>query len=79
MENLLFLVLGILLTLIFTRKPIQFTVHHKYENINPPLTDIDMGELEKKMLTEDPKAEADYKALDEVIAEVSDIMGGSDR
>lgn len=79
MLYILFFIIGVLFTLIFTRKPIQIQVHHKYENINHPLDTIDMVALEEEMLKKDPKSDAKYEDLDEIMIQVNEIMGGSDR
>lgn len=79
MENLLFLVIGALLMHIFSRRPLQITIHHKHEDIHPVLPDLDMDELEQGMLKEDPKMDDLYNKLDETLMEVNNIMGGSDR
>lgn len=79
MESLLFLLIGGLLTLILTKKPLLVQVHHVHEDIKPVLPDVDMDKLEEDMLKEDPKKDDLYAKLDETLAEINDIMGGSDR
>lgn len=79
MESLLFLLIGGLLTLIFTKKPLLIQVHHVHEDIKPMIPGVDMEQLEEDMLKEDPKKDDLYAKLDETLAEVNDIMGGSDR
>ena len=51
----------------------------KTEVIFASLTDIDMDKLEEDMFKEDPKKDDLYDKLDETIAEINNIMGGSDR
>ena len=79
MENLLFFLIGGLLSYIFTKLPIQITVHHKYENIKPPVSDLDMEKMEEQMLKDDPKKDDLYEKFEETLADVNNIMGGSDR
>ena len=79
MLNLLFFLLGCLITLILTKQPLQVKVHHQYENILPDQKDVDLEALEEKMLKEDPKQDDMYAKLDSVLTDVNDIMGGSDR
>ena len=82
MDNLLFFVTGGLLMYLILQRPLQITVHHKNENIVNVPKDIDMDDLEEKMLKEDPKKDKmyeDLENLDKVIEDVNDIMGGSDR
>lgn len=64
---------------IFSRRPLQITIHHKHEDIHPVLPDIDIDELEQDMLKENPKMDDLYSKLDETLMEVNNIMGGSDR
>ena len=75
MENLIFFALGILITLVATRAPIKIQVHHKHENVLPPLDSVDIRKLEEEMLKDDPKMDDLYKEIDKL----NDIMGGSDR
>lgn len=78
MISLLFFVIGFLLALTFTKKPIQIKIHRINEDVKPAL-DINLDELEAQMLKADPKKDAMYQDLDTVITQVNDIMGGSDR
>ena len=61
------------------QKPLQITIHHKHENVVSPENQVDMDALEQKMLKEDPKKDQLYKELDDALANIGDIMGGSDR
>ena len=79
MDNLLFLLIGGLLTLTFTKKPLLIQVHHIHESVKHGVTDIDIDKLEEDMFKEDPKKDDLYDKLDETIAEINNIMGGSDR
>lgn len=79
MGYLIFFGIGVLLTLVLVQKPVLITVHHKYENLKPELTKDDLAVLEEGMLKENPKEDNLYEKLDQTIADVNDIMGGSDR
>jgi hypothetical protein len=43
------------------------------------MNQIDMDALEQQMLKEDPKKDKLYQELDDALANIGDIMGGSDR
>ena len=62
-----------------SKRPIQITIHHKHEDIKKDADRVDMDKLEESMLKEDPKKDDLYAKFEETIAEVNDIMGGSDR
>lgn len=79
MINILFFIIGALITLILTKQPLQIKVHHVHENVNPPISDVDLEALEEGMLKEDPKEDDLYSKLDTVLTDVNNIMGGSDR
>ncbi len=79
MDLLFYFALGALFTLLMTQKPIKIEVHHKHENVIPVQNDLNMIELEQKMLDADPKLDKQYEDLDKIIAEANNIMGGSDR
>lgn len=79
MENLLFFIIGVLISLILTKKPLLIKVHHVHEDVKPPISDVDIDALEEGMLKEDPKKDDLYSKLDTVLTDVNNIMGGSDR
>ena len=79
MINILFFIIGALITLILTKQPLQIKIHHTHETIKPPISDVDMEALEEGMLKEDPNKDKLYENVDTVIASVNDVMGGSDR
>ena len=82
MLETLFFVIGVLIALVFTKKPIQIKIHHITEEIKPALNPIDMQALEDGMLKEDPATDKKYQDLenlDQIMTEVNEIMGGSDR
>lgn len=79
MENFFYLVVGMLLMYLILQKPLQITIKHIVENNNPKYSKEEIEELEKEMLKEDPEKENMYDKLDEVLVEVNNVMGGSDR
>lgn len=86
MGNLIAFIVGFIVSFLFFNKEIRISVHHKHEEIKPLVKTVDLEEIEKKMLEEDPKMDEKYerfeseqKDISDVLAEVSDIMGGSDR
>ena len=79
MENLIFHILGMLIMWLILQKPLQITIHHKHENVISTNNLVDMDALEQQMLKEDPKKDQLYKELDDALADLGDIMGGSDR
>lgn len=79
MENILFFITGMLLSYLILQRPLQITIHHKNENVVPPIAGLDMDTLEEKMLKADPKKDEMYKNFEEAMLEVNEVMGGSDR
>ena len=79
MDNLIFYILGMLIMWLILQKPLQITIHHKHENVISPENQVDIDALEQQMLKEDPKKDQLYKELDDTLANIGDIMGGSDR
>jgi hypothetical protein len=79
MENLMFFIVGMLLSYLILQRPLQITIHHKNENVVNPVTAEQMDEFEKAMLTKDPKKDQLYEDFEKTITEIGDIMGGSDR
>lgn len=82
MLEVLFFVIGVLIALVFTKKPIQIKIHYINEDIKPALNPIDMQALEEGMLKEDPVTDKKYQDLEnlnQIITDVNEIMGGSDR
>ena len=83
MDNFFYFMMGFLISYLILRKPIRFTVRHEYKYYDEPKPDIDLEKLEEKMLKEDPKMDVAYdkfsENMDEVIKDVNNIMGGSDR
>lgn len=82
MESLLFFIVGSLLTLIFTKRPLQIKIEHVHNYVKEQEPLIDMEALEKQMLKKDPAKDQEYQDLEEmntVLQEVKELMGGSDR
>lgn len=86
MGNFVAFIVGFVLSYLLFNKEIRILVHHKHEEIKPLVKTVDLEEIEKKMLEKDPKMDEKYerfeseqKDISDVLAEVSDIMGGSDR
>lgn len=86
MEIFVAFIVGFVLSYLLFNKEIRILVHHKHEEIKPLVKTVDLEEIEKKMLEEDPKMDEKYnrfeseqKNISDVLAEVSNIMGGSDR
>lgn len=75
MQSFLFLVIGALLMLIFTKQPLKIEIIHT-ENKEKPL---DIKPLEEALEKELQKPEQNQDKLDELMFEVNEIMGGSDR
>lgn len=86
MGNFVAFIVGFVLSYLLFNKEIRILVHHKHEEIKPLVKTVDLEEIEKKMLEKDPKMDEKYerfeseqKNISDVLAEVSNIMGGSDR
>lgn len=75
----IFLLLGFLLCLVFTNKPIQIHIKHTNENLTNDKTTAELKELQEEMLKQDPKEDDALEKLNDIMAEVNDVMGGSDR
>ncbi len=79
MDNLIFFVLGFVLALILVKKPLQFVVHHKNENIIPVVPDVVMPKMAD--VINEPASTEDkvYEEMGKVMDNVQEIFGGSDR
>ena len=75
----IFLLLGFLLCLVFTNKPIQIHIKHTNENLTNDKTAEELKALQEEMLKQDPKEDDALEKLTDIMAEVNDVMGGSDR
>lgn len=79
MDNLLFFVVGGLITYLILQKPLQIHIRHTHEDITPKISKVELNELEQQMLKPDQQNDNLYDDLTETITEVNNIMGGSDR
>ena len=83
MLNVLFFVIGFLICWVLTKKPVQIKVHHVQETIQNNV-DLDaMRKLEEEMLKEKPEEDKKFADFDskfgDIMREVNETMGGSDR
>ena len=65
--------------MVFTRKPIQIHIKHTHENITNDKTADELKALQEEMLKQDPKEDDALEKLTDIMTEVNDVMGGSDR
>lgn len=86
MGNFVAFIVGFMISFLLFNREIKINIHHKHEEIKPLVKPVDLEEIEKKMLEEDPKMDEKYerfeseqKNISDVLMEVSNIMGGSDR
>lgn len=83
MLNILFFVIGFLICWVITKKPIQIKVHHVQETVQNKISDAEMRALEDAMLKEKPEEDKKFDDFDsrfgDIMREVNETMGGSDR
>lgn len=83
MLNILFFVIGFLICWVLTKKPIQIKVHHVQETIQNKISDAEMRALEEEMLKNKPEEDKKFEDFDsrfgDIMREVNETMGGSDR
>lgn len=83
MLNVLFFVIGFLICWIITKKPIQIKVHHVQEIVQNKISDAEMRALEDEMLKEKPEEDKKFEDFNsrfgDIMREVNETMGGSDR
>lgn len=83
MLNILFFVIGFLICWVLTKKPIQIKVHHVQETVQNTISDAEMRALEDAMLKEKPEEDKKFDDFDsrfgDIMREVNETMGGSDR
>lgn len=79
MENLLFLLLGLLLYAVFSRKPIRFEVTHICKTEEKPVDNLDIRAIEQELIQNQNQEASIVEQLDDVLGEINNIMGGSDR
>lgn len=79
MDNLLFFVLGFILALVLIKKPLEFVVHHKNENIIPNIPDEKMPKMSDIDKDNDPEEDKVYEDMGKIMDNVTEIFSGSDR
>ena len=79
MLYLIFFVLGFLICMVFTNKPLRIHIKHTTENLTNDKTTAELKELQAEMLKENPKEDDEFGKLGEIVAQVNEVMGGSDR
>lgn len=83
MLNILFFVIGFLICWVITKKPIQIKVHHVQETVQNKISDAEMRALEEEMLKNKPEEDKKFEDFDsrfgDIMREVNETMGGSDR
>lgn len=83
MLNILFFVIGFLICWVLTKKPIQIKVHHVQETVQNKISDAEMRALEDEMLKNKPEEDKKFEDFDsrfgDIMREVNETMGGSDR
>ena len=83
MLNILFFVIGFLICWVLTKKPIQIKVHHVQETVQNTISDAEMRALEDAMLKDKPEEDKKFEDFDsrfgDIMREVNETMGGSDR
>jgi len=78
MIDVLFFILGILIALVFTKKPIQIQIHHKNEDIVQPIPESLMPKMSEVMHNKDAEEDKAYEDMRSIVDEVNEIFGGSD-
>ena len=83
MLNILFFVIGFLICWVITKKPIQIKVHHVHETVQNKISNAEMRALEEEMLKNKPEEDKKFEDFDsrfgDIMREVNETMGGSDR
>ena len=83
MLNILFFVIGFLICWVITKKPIQIKVHHVQETVQNKISNAEMRALEEEMLKNKPEEDKKFEDFDsrfgDIMREVNETMGGSDR
>ena len=63
----------------FTNKPIQIHIKHTTENLTNDKTADELKALQEEMLKQDPKEDDALEQINDIMTEVNEVMGGSDR
>ena len=63
----------------FTNKPIQIHIKHTTENLTNDKTADELKALQEDMLKQDPKEDDALEQINDIMTEVNEVMGGSDR
>ena len=63
----------------FTNKPIQIHIKYTNENLTNDKTADELKALQEEMLKQDPKEDDALEKINDIMTEVSEVMGGSDR
>ena len=63
----------------FTNKPIQIHIKHTNETLTNDKTAAELKTLQEEMLKQDPKEDDALEKINDIMTEVSEVMGGSDR
>lgn len=63
----------------FTNKPIQIHIKHTTENLTNDKTADELKALQEEMLKQDPKEDDALEKINDIMTEISEVMGGSDR
>jgi len=79
MDNLICFLIGFLVCYILTKKPLEITIHHTNQNIVPQLPEEVMPKMSELNKDNDPDEDKAYKEMGEILANVQEIFGGSDR
>lgn len=72
-------VLGFLIAFLLTRKPLQFVIHHKNENIYPDIPEESIPKMSEIDKQKDPEEDKTYEEMGKLMDNVQEIFGGSDR
>lgn len=78
-DNLLFFLCGFIICYVLQKKPLAITIHHKNENIINPVPENVMPKMSEVINAADTTEDQAYKEMGQIIANVQDIFGGSDR
>lgn len=78
-DNLLFFLCGFIICYVLQKKPLAITIHHKNENIINPIPEEVMPRMSELEKEPDTAEDDTYKNMGQVIANVQEIFGGSDR